>query len=144
MTAPHDLAALKKLAREATPGQWECDTVRCDGEYGDDDTGGTGFDSCEIKDSRGLVLFDFIKSDTSVIEVDWGEDDFQAWDGVAKKNAEYIAAANPATMLALLERLEAAEQKLAVLGSLQVDAICAEMKELVGFSPTGQVGGASC
>ncbi|MGG5839149.1 ead/Ea22-like family protein, partial [Huaxiibacter chinensis] len=46
-------------------------------------------------------------STAACIHEEWDRDYHMAWDETAKRNAEFIAAANPAVMLALLDELEA-------------------------------------
>ncbi|MGG5840343.1 ead/Ea22-like family protein, partial [Huaxiibacter chinensis] len=50
-------------------------------------------------------------STAACIHEEWDRDYHMAWDETAKRNAEFIAAANPAVMLALLDELEAAERQ---------------------------------
>jgi len=104
-----DLDALQAVAEAATPGPWEFDTEKNDGEYGDDIDGGIGFDSYAIRDEKGQTLFDSLNSDAAYVQGEWDEDSFRAWDEVAEKNAKFIAAANPKTILALIDRLRKAE-----------------------------------
>ena len=54
-------------------------------------------------------------STAACIHEEWDHDYHMAWDETAKRNAEFIAAANPATVLALLDELEAAEKRNAEL-----------------------------
>jgi hypothetical protein len=78
-----------------TPGLWEVDTVRNEGEYGD---GGPdshiGFDSFAIIDAEGRVLFDSLNRDAAITEVDEESDDedghHHAWDRLAKADAEHL------------------------------------------------------
>ncbi|HGI8194532.1 TPA: ead/Ea22-like family protein, partial [Citrobacter freundii] len=60
-------------------------------------------------------LLDMTNSTAACIHTEWDHDYLMAWDETAKRNAEFIAAANPATVLALLDELEAAEKRIAEL-----------------------------
>ena len=76
-----------------TPGPWYVDTVRNEGEYGNNgpDTR-SGFNSFAIFDTEGRVLFDSLNRDGSACEVteDYDEDGGSAWDAQAKADAERI------------------------------------------------------
>jgi len=104
-TAGIDLAQLDKLealARAATPGPWDIETVRSEGEYGTDEDGGWGFDAYAVVDSKGRPMQDSLNRDDSSIHTDTDGDVFYAWDELAKRDAQFIAAANPATLLPLI------------------------------------------
>lgn len=97
-----NLAELKKLAEAATPGPWDYDTEKNDGEYGHfGPDSKAGFKSYAIHCTAG-TLFDTLNSDMAEIHEEWDEDSFYAWDDVGRRNAEYVAAANPKTILALI------------------------------------------
>jgi hypothetical protein len=107
------MTELERLARAATPGPWEVDTVRNDGEYGD---GGpdshVGFDSFAIFDQGGRALFDSLNRDGALTQVD-EEADYEdgyhrAWDRLAEADARYLAACSPDVVLKLLEVCKAA------------------------------------
>lgn len=78
-----------------TPGTWDYDAVRNEGEYGD---GGPdshiGFDSFAILDAEGRVLFDSLNRDGAVTEVDEESDDeagyHRAWDRRAQADAQHV------------------------------------------------------
>lgn len=97
-----DLDRLEALARAATPGPWETETVRSEGEYGTDEDGGHGFDAYAIVDGKGRPMMDSLNRDDSSIHTEWTGDAFYAWDELAKRDAHFIAAANPAAVLALI------------------------------------------
>jgi hypothetical protein len=86
---------MNEAKSEFSPGPWEVDTVRSDGEYGD---GGpdshVGFDAYAIFDSEGRVLFDSLNRDGSASEIteegDSYEGYFRAWDAKARADAERI------------------------------------------------------
>ena len=102
-----ELAELKRLAEAATPGPWGSDSIKSDGEYGTDDNGGVGYDAYVVTDARGHALMDSLNRDDSSINVDGDSDGAYAWDELAKRDAAYIAAANPAVILRLLAALAA-------------------------------------
>lgn len=77
-----DLTQLEALARAATPGEWHV--------WGDTDITAVHVEST-------------VAGDTYTIAVAEG------WNGNGKANAAYIAAANPAAILALIERVRVAE-----------------------------------
>lgn len=97
-----DLDRLEALARAATPGPWEVETVHSEGEYGTDEDGGHGFDAYAVVDSKGRPMFDSLNRDDSSIHTDTDGDVFYAWDDLAKRDATFIAAANPAAVLELI------------------------------------------
>lgn len=97
-------AELRKLAEVATPGEWEADSIKSEGEYGTDDDGGYGFISYAITDDKNRCIADCLNNDNGMVQV---ESDGRAFDVVAERNAKYIAAANPATIIALLDELAA-------------------------------------
>lgn len=78
-----DLDALEKLAREATPGPWEI-------EYG------TGDDEGEVYGLRARLGERLIETDTGIYPP-------------RRRDAAFIAAANPSTVLALVARVRELE-----------------------------------
>jgi len=79
-----DTKRLRELAEAATPGEWEW-------------SGALGCDADALKDGAGgYVLWPAPMCDVAIIDV-------------TPQNRAYIAAANPAAILALLDRLELAE-----------------------------------
>lgn len=80
-----DLTALRELAEKATPGPWEAESTRF------------GYDAHETP---------YVTPKTGMYNVAQFYNQGQAAD-----DAAYVAAANPATVLALLDRLERAEAK---------------------------------
>ena len=106
MTALNKYAALRQLAEEATQGEWWSDVVETDGEYGDGEDRASGYHSYAVYVGSESLL-DMTNSTAACIHTEWDHDYLMAWDETAKRNAEFIAAANPATVLALLDELEA-------------------------------------
>lgn len=105
--------ALREAAEKATKGEWWSDVVETDGEYGDGEDRLSGYHSYAVYvDSESLL--DMTNSTAACIHTEWDHDYLMAWDETAKRNAEFIAAANPATVLALLDELEASEHTAAV------------------------------
>ena len=94
---------LRELAEKATPGPWEFGHIQSEGEYGSDDDGGYGYRSYEVADNEGRCLMDCLNNDNGMVEV--GHDGI-AWDSIAERNAEFVAAANPATILTLLDMID--------------------------------------
>lgn len=109
-----DKQALRQLAEKATQGEWWSDVVETDGEYGEGEDRVSGYHSYAVYVGSESLL-DMTNSTVACIHEEWDHDYHIAWDETAKRNAEFIAAANPATVLALLDDLEAAEKRIAEL-----------------------------
>lgn len=113
-----NLEELKRLHAKATPGEWNIDTEKNEGDYGsgDPDDVRTSFESYALHAPSGTIC-DTLNSDLiSVNEESDGESgDIYAWDEVGERNMKWIAAihnAFPAILAerqAMLDRLEAAE-----------------------------------
>ncbi|EBS5955235.1 ead/Ea22-like family protein [Salmonella enterica subsp. enterica serovar Uganda] len=142
-----DKRALREVAEKATKGEWWSDVVDTDGEYGEGEDRVSGYHSYAVYVGHESLL-DMINSTAACIHTEWDHDYHMAWDETAKRNAEFIAAANPDTVLALLdeniqllrekdaieavalalrddmrdvrEKLEAAERRIAELDSCTV------------------------
>ena len=106
--------ALRQLAEESTQGEWWSDVVETDGEYGDGEDRASGYHSYAVYVGSESLL-DMTNSTAACIHTEWDHDYLMAWDETAKRNAEFIAAANPSTVLALLDELETAEKRIAEL-----------------------------
>ncbi|HAT3686975.1 ead/Ea22-like family protein [Citrobacter freundii] len=111
--------ALRQLAEKATQGEWWSDVVETDGEYGEGEDRASGYHSYAVYVGSESLL-DMTNSTAACIHEEWDHDYHMAWDDTAKRNAEFIAAANPATVLALLDELEAAEKRIAELEAREV------------------------
>lgn len=111
-----DKRALREAAEKATKGDWWSDVVETDGEYGEGEDRVSGYHSYAVYVGHESLL-DMTNSTAACIHEEWDHDYRMAWDETAKRNAEFIAAANPATVLALLDELEAAEKRIAELES---------------------------
>ncbi|EAA6139655.1 ead/Ea22-like family protein [Salmonella enterica subsp. enterica serovar Corvallis] len=105
-----DKQALREVAEKATGGEWWSDVVETDGEYGDGEDRTSGYHSYAVYVGSESLL-DMTNSTASCIHEEWDHDYHIAWDETAKRNAEFIAAANPATVLVLLDELEAAKRQ---------------------------------
>ncbi|MRE21203.1 ead/Ea22-like family protein [Klebsiella pneumoniae] len=97
---------MKAAAEKATPGEWWADEVKNEGCYGSGDDCVEGFTSYAIYGSDGQTLFDSLNSDAVCICEEYDGEGHVAWDETAQRNAEFIALANPANILALVEALE--------------------------------------
>ena len=118
MTDITELAQRMKAAAErATPGEWWADEVKNEGCYGSGDDCVEGFTSYAIYGSDGQTLFDSLNSDAACICEEYDGEGHVAWDETAQRNAEFIALANPANVLALVEALEKAQQRIEELES---------------------------
>ena len=103
---------MKAAAEKATPGEWWADDVKNEGCYGSGDDCVEGFTSFAIYGSDGQTLFDSLNSDAACICEEYDGEGHVAWDETAQRNAEFIAMANPANILALVEALEKAQQQM--------------------------------
>ncbi|HCT6478407.1 TPA: ead/Ea22-like family protein [Klebsiella pneumoniae] len=101
---------MKAAAEKATPGEWWADEVKNEGCYGSGDDCVEGFTSYAIYGSDGQTLFDSLNSDAACICEEYDGEGHVAWDETAQRNAELIALANPANILALVEALEKAQR----------------------------------
>ncbi|MBL0816625.1 ead/Ea22-like family protein [Klebsiella pneumoniae] len=100
---------MKTAAEKATQGEWWADEVKNEGCYGSGDDCVEGFTSYAIYGSDGQTLFDSLNSDAACICEEYDGEGHVAWDEAAQRNAEFIALANPANVLALVEALEKAQ-----------------------------------
>lgn len=100
---------MKAAAEKATPGEWWADEVKNEGCYGSGDDCVEGFTSYAIYGYDGKTLFDSLNSDAACICEEYDGEGHVAWDETAQRNAEFIALANPANILALVEALEKAQ-----------------------------------
>ncbi|HIE8562923.1 TPA: ead/Ea22-like family protein [Klebsiella variicola subsp. variicola] len=113
MTDITELAqSLKAAAEKATQGEWWADEVKNEGCYGSGDDCVEGFTSYAIYGSDGQTLFDSLNSDAACICEEYDGEGHVAWDETAQRNAEFITLANPANVLALVEALEKAQQRI--------------------------------
>ncbi|WNV99172.1 ead/Ea22-like family protein [Klebsiella pneumoniae] len=101
---------MKAAAEKATPGEWWADEVKNEGCYGSGDDCVEGFTSYAIYGSDGQTLFDSLNSDAACISEEYDGEGHVAWDETAQRNAEFIALANPANILAMVEALEKAQR----------------------------------
>ncbi|EPV0564742.1 TPA: ead/Ea22-like family protein [Klebsiella pneumoniae] len=106
---------MKAAAEKATPGEWWADEVKNEGCYGSGDDCVEGFTSYAIYGSDGQTLFDSLNSDAACISEEYDGEGHVAWDETAQRNAEFIALANPANILALVEALEKAQRRIVEL-----------------------------
>ncbi|MGD1660213.1 ead/Ea22-like family protein [Klebsiella pneumoniae] len=97
---------MKTAAEKATQGEWWADEVKNEGCYGSGDDCVEGFTSYAIYGADGQTLFDSLNSDAACISEEYDGEGHVAWDETAQRNAEFIALANPANILALVEALE--------------------------------------
>ncbi|HGL6979411.1 ead/Ea22-like family protein [Klebsiella pneumoniae] len=113
--------SLKAAAEKATQGEWWADEVKNEGCYGSGDDCVEGFTSYAIYGYDGQTLFDSLNSDAACISEEYDGEGHVAWDETAQRNAEFIALANPANVLALVEALEKAQAKADVYDMLRDD-----------------------
>jgi hypothetical protein len=86
-TRPEPLAGsgvageLERLAAKATPGPWEVDTLKSEGEYGSGPDTTVGYEVSAIYNAKGEALFDALNSDAITVH-----------DEVSDANAKLIVA----------------------------------------------------
>ncbi|HEL9753820.1 TPA: ead/Ea22-like family protein, partial [Klebsiella pneumoniae] len=97
-----DYQALREKAEKATSGVWSL-------EYGEE-----GFDAGDALIHREVVGYLPICRIEGAHPESGFDEDFQM---EQQANAEFIAAANPATVLALLDELEAKDKRIAELSA---------------------------
>lgn len=106
---------LERLAKAATPGPWDTDTEQNEGSYGMGEDVSEGFDSYGVYAGDKKVV-DTLNSDLAEVEVDGDCDEngprSWAWDEQGRRNAEFIAAANPQAILALIKEKREMEEAL--------------------------------
>ncbi|HHP2694621.1 TPA: ead/Ea22-like family protein, partial [Klebsiella variicola] len=130
---------MKAAAEKATPGEWWADEVKNEGCYGSGDDCVEGFTSYAIYGSDGQTLFDSLNSDAACISEEYDGEGHVAWDETAQRNAEFIALANPANILALVEALEKAQQRITQMESRTVTVKQGEVLVTVaGFTGCGK------
>lgn len=107
-----DLEELKRLAQAATPGGWHVGRVyrKCSRDHGKG-TSGHGGPDCVYEEFGRDTVYD---AEGTSIYADSGEGVVSGCpDGasISEPNARYMAAANPAAVLALIERVAEAERR---------------------------------
>ncbi|MBI1001167.1 DUF551 domain-containing protein [Escherichia coli] len=123
-----DYQALREKAEKATCGVWSL-------EYGE-----SRFDSDDALIHREVAGYIPICRIEGAHPESGFDEDFQM---EQQANAEFIAAANPATVLALLGELEAAKKRIAELEAEPVSQTC-KLNEPSGNSPVTPDGWISC
>lgn len=123
-----DYQALREKAEKATSGVWSL-------EYGE-----SRFDCDDALIHRDVVGYLPICRIEGAHPESGFDEDFQM---EQQANAEFIAAANPATVLALLGELEAAKKRIAELEAEPVSQTC-KLNKLSGNSPVTPDGWISC
>ena len=108
MTKPLEalIADMKAAAERATPGEWWSDVIETGGTHGSGEDCMEGFHSYAVYDQNNHSLLDMTNSTAAEITVEDDGDYVMAWDEVGRRNAEYIALANPANVKALIVALE--------------------------------------
>lgn len=104
-----DKQALRWKAEKATKGEWWSDSCSNEGTYGSGDDCVEGYTSYAVYDENNQILLDTLNSTAACINEEYDGECHVAWDEVGQCNSEFIAAANPATVLALLDELEAVQ-----------------------------------
>lgn len=102
---PSALQAMRALAEKATPGPWDVDSQ-------DSEDGHGKFKAYAVFGCDGKVLLDTLNSDAAEIHEEPYEYDIVAWDEIGRRNAAFIAAANPQAVIALIDALESAHAVL--------------------------------
>lgn len=107
------LAQLRLKAERATKGEWWFDSIENEGTYGAGDDCVEGFTSYVVCDESDRILLDTLNSTAACIQEEYDGECHVAWDEVGQRNAEFIAAANPTTVMTLLDALEAKDKRIA-------------------------------
>ncbi|MGM7922950.1 ead/Ea22-like family protein [Yersinia enterocolitica] len=108
----NNIEELKKAALKATQGEWWQDVVETKGTYGVGDDCSEGFHSYAVYGPDCRSLLDMTNSTAAIIHTEDDGDYLMAWDETGRRNAKYIALANPAAILDLIAQLEAAQKEL--------------------------------
>ena len=95
------LEALAKAALKAAPGEWERDCQDSEGAYGSGPDARHGF-WVPVLYVGGKQVLTADGSEIALICEECDEDECSAWDDTSMDVVDYIAAANPAAILALL------------------------------------------
>ena len=121
-----DINELRQRAQAATPGPWVAKNVSGSGleihmahpVYPDKEWPAFGTDSAFCK--KGLVSYET-----------WTQFPYEVQNVQQSKNAEFIAAANPATVIELLDRLESTEKDIALKERI-IDSLGSELNAAAG------------
>ena len=108
------IADVKKKAEAATPGPWEDDSIRNEGDYGSGEDTRSKFHSYAVY-ADGKAICDTLNSDLALVEEEYDEDGASAWDEVGRKNMAYISAASPDLIIAWAEERERDKARIAEL-----------------------------
>ncbi|ELY5259776.1 ead/Ea22-like family protein [Yersinia enterocolitica] len=123
----NNIEELKKAALEATQGEWWQDVVETEGTYGVGDDCSKGFHSYAVYGPDNRSLLDMTNSTAAIIHTEDDGDYRMAWDETGRRNAEFIALANPGAILDLIAQLEAAQKSNSFLKE--------QMTQLANFNP---------
>lgn len=114
---PERLAEIAALAKKATPGPWEADSMKSE----------ESFNAFKVTNEKGNTICDTLNSDISEVNVEYDEDSAMAWDEVGRRNTAFIAALDPQTVLALLASRAALQAEVERLR--KVEASCIQLVE---------------
>ncbi|RXA94002.1 ead/Ea22-like family protein [Yersinia sp. 2105 StPb PI] len=117
----NNIEELKKAAMKATQGEWWQDVVETEGTYGVGDDCSEGFHSYAVYGPDNNSLLDMTNSTAAIIHTEEDGDYLMAWDETGRRNAEYIALANPAAILDLIAQLEAIQKERGVYAAIYED-----------------------
>jgi hypothetical protein len=111
-----DLDALEAALGKMTPGPWEDDREKSEGDYGDGPMCRTGYDTAVILAPNGKRLFDALNSDAGEVHEDGPDEEgfYYAWDEVSRRNAAGIVLLHNAAP-ALLAELRQSRDRVNVL-----------------------------
>lgn len=110
------LRAAAKAATAIAPGAWEHDTEQSEGAYGAGPDARHGFSTYLMMDEKGRRLFDAHSSEVAEVHEEYDEDGATAWDENSRRLFDFIAAANPSVVLALLDEIITLKADLAAAG----------------------------
>lgn len=134
------IAQLREMLAKATPGEWEVDTEKTDGEYGSGPDCHSGYHASIITAGDKRICGTENSSDGEVHE-EFDEDGCYAWDEVAARNMKAAATAVNTLPAALdeIERLSAERDslidqvKIMTGVSAELSRVKAKLDEAVGL-----------
>jgi len=130
------VAEIRALAEKATPGPWESDSMKSEGSFGVGEETYEGFNAFKVMDEKGNTICDTLNSDMGEVHVEYDEDGATAWDEIGRRNATFIAALDPQTVLALLashEALRAEVERLREENAVARNTNGSQQNELIGL-----------
>lgn len=104
------LEALAWAALKAAPGEWECDCQDSEGAYGAGPDARHGF-KVPVLYAGGKQVLTADGSEIALVREEYDEGGGSAWDDTSMDVVDYVVAANPVVILALLSALSEATER---------------------------------